>query len=523
MEFVKTKMLAIAMLLSVAAVNADVTTGGRSVFMPVANGGTAVSNLGWSGSVYQHDSDELRACFKVQAEFGQNTKRDQIGKYLSPGASNTFVVGPVNTAGTANDTDLNSINLLISSNVAAGFKSSVTFKPKAQDFVADLGIYVDLSEWLDGLYLSTHMPLQHARWEVEIDEPGPTVAAVGGLAGQLKPGAVLTDIPYADVTAAFKGDKTTGNATAWSFGKIVGKQTKTKLGDATVTLGYNFINKEHCHLGLGVQGLLGAGGKTKAEYMFEPIIGYAGRYGVGGQLAGGARLWDKDDDHQLTANMNVSVVHLFGNNQVRSYDITNCGDYSRYLLVRKWSSFLAAAGAGTDAAGQLNSMINIGTQTAKIGLDVAYNGNVSFCWQMGNMSLDFGYQLAGHGKEKHEKWIDTITDGIYTVYDNTSIDLDAATASQLVKINGDASGTATAAAPVAANAATFAINNDRLNKDSGLMKAALEHCVFAGLNYNWADSEWAPGVGVLGSYHIAGSDNNTFDRWSVGFQFNFCV
>jgi hypothetical protein len=518
MKFVKTKMLAIAMLLSVAAVNADVTTGGVSVFMPVANGGTAVSNLGWSGSVYQHDSDELRACFKVQMEYGQNAKHKDIGKYLTPSATDTFTVGTANITGTGTY-DMAGINLLLQDAFVSG---NVTFKPVAKDLVIDFGMYADLSEWLDGLYFHSHLPLQHASWEVEVTEAATVTAAAAFVAGDIDDtGVTVANSPYTSVKSAFKGDKTAGNSTVWSYGRIDGKQTETKVGDITMTLGYNFINKEHYHLGLGVQALLGAGGKTKAAYMFEPIIGYAGRYGVGGELAGGCRLWDKDEDHQLTANMNISAVHLFDNDQVRSYDIENCGAYSRYLLVKKFATLTTV----TDTTGSLNSMINVGSLKAKIGMDVAYNGNVAFCWQMGNVAVDFGYQLAGHSKEEHKSWVTNIATDTYGLYSLDTADFGTAPiineVEQKVTITGDLTGS-TEGVPAGAGDALF-LKSSRLNKASGLMKAAVEHCVFAGLNYNWADNEWAPGVGLLGSYHISGSDNNSFDRWTVGFQFNFCV
>lgn len=517
MKFMKIKLLAIAMLFSVAAVNADVTTGGVSVFMPVAMNGTAASNLGWSGSIYQHDSDELRACFKVQLEYGANNKRSEIGKYLSPSGTDTFIVGPVKTAADNTTTDIAGINLLFDDAFLSG---NVTFKPKAQDLVVDFGMYVDLAEWLDGLYFRSHMPLQHSRWEVEIDEAAVATAAAAFTTGQVSPGGTEAAI-YTTVAAAFKGDTTVGDSTAWSYGKIDGKRTATKLGDVNLTLGYNFINKEHCHLGVGVTGILGAGGKTKAEYMFEPVIGYAGRFGVGGTIDGGARLWDKDDTHQLVANMTFYAAHLFDNEQRRSYDLKTSNDFSRYLLVKKFNGADPGVYLGS-TAGDLTNVLNIASLKAKIGVDVVYNGNITFCWQMDNVSVDFGYQVAGHGKEKHKDWVEKITAQTYGLY-NPAVDapLDDENSIGAVNISGLAiAGTATAA-PTVDNG--FFITNDSLNEDSGLMKSAVEHTLFAGVNYTWSDNEWMPSVGALGSYHIAGSDNNTFDRWSVGFQFNFCV
>lgn len=518
MKYLTIKMLTIAALFSVAAVNANTATGPISVYMPVSMTGTAASNLGWSGSIYQHDSDELRACFKVQLEYGMNNKRDALGAYFTPTATNVFRVGPTDTNGTTNTTtDWAGINLLFSDAFDSG---DITFSPKAQDLVVDFGMYVDLSEWLDGLFFRSHLPLQNSRWEIEITEGTIRTASAAFDAGDVANDGTTTYVtPYANVTAALKGDKTVGNSAKWSYGRIDGKQTETRIGDANLTLGYNFVNKEHCHLGLGVTGILGGGKKTTAEYVFQPVIGYAGRYGVGGTVDGGCRLWDKDEDHQLVANVNFYAAHLFANEQRRNYDITDCGDFSRYLLVKKFTS-----NAAVNAAGNLENMINVGALRAKIGIDVVYNGNLTFSWQMGNVSVDFGYQVAGHGKEKHKEWVDTITADTYVLYELQNADLNTGGADDLaqpkVNISGDDLGSTAIA--VTAGSANYIINDD-LNKDSGLMKSAVEHTVFAGVNYNWSDNEWNPGVGMLGSYHISGSNNNTFDRWSVGFQFNFSV
>ena len=383
MNFMKTNLLAIAMLLSVVAVNADETNGGRSVYFNVAKNGTAVSNLGWNGAIYQHDKDDFYACFKLQMEYGQNTKADETAKYFSNSGSDSFVVGPKNTGGTtATTTDISGMNFLFNDT----FKSTVTLKPKMQDFVADFGMYVGLDEWLEGLYFTSHLPLQHSKWKIGLTETV-SVAATALLDNHTRPTGAGT--PYANVEAALKGDVVNGNSTVWSYGKHNENQSETRIGDATMTLGYNIMHKEHMHLGLGVTGLLGGGKKTTAEYIFTPAIGYNGRYGVGGTADFGVRLWDKDENNQLVVNGNVSVLHLFANEQRRSYDLTLSGDMSRYLLVKKFGTTTAHVHANT--VGNIDNMINIGSLKAKIGMDVVYNGNLTFCWQMNNMSLDFGY------------------------------------------------------------------------------------------------------------------------------------
>jgi hypothetical protein len=517
MKHIVNKLFVVTMLLSVGTMSAGHTSG-RSFFMPVANNGTAVNTLGWSGGIHKFDMDTIYGCFKVQSEYGQNTKKDEVGKYLLMNGKNSAIWGPEDAAGTTNDTDVAAINFLLQ---GITFKETVTFLPKAQDFVTNFGLFVGLDEWLEGMYLSVNAPLQHARWEVEMTKVTNTAAGATTFAdSKMQVTGTTPTIPYSGVIAAFKGDKTVtaGDATVkWSYGRIDGRRTETKLGDVRATLGYNFINKETCHFGVGVQGLFGAGGKSKAEYVFAPVIGNSGRHGVGGVVDGAVRLWDKDEDHNLTAFLNASAVHLFDNEQVRNYDITNCGDWSRYLLVKKMT---AVSGGNATYDGILDNMINIGALKAKIGVDVVYDANLTFCYQMGNMSVDFGYQLSGHGKEKHKDWVTNVAANTYTLYDYSSADCNSAAGVTQITISGNETGQTVDALIAAAEYDASFVSSARLNKTSGLSPAALEHCVFGGLNYNWMDSDWAPGIGVFGSYHISGDDNHSFDRWSVGFQGN---
>lgn len=518
------KLLAISMLLSIAPATAG-TVSGKSFFLPVANGGTAVNTLGVEGCAHKFDMDEMYGTFRVSAEFGQNFKRDEIGKYLLMNGTNSAVFGPRKT--TANDTDAHALNFLLDQDTTttpAGtgtFKSTVTFKPKAQDFVMNMGLFLGLDSFLEGLFFTAHVPVQHSKWEVVMNETVATAGNAAFVAGNVDATAT-PNVPYSTVTAAMVGDKTVGDVTtARLYANINGSQSDTKVGDVKVALGYDFVNREHAHFGIGVQALLGAGGKSKAAYVFEPVFGHAGRHGVGGVVDGAVRLWDRDADHQLTAHLHASAVHLFANDQVRTYDISGNGAWSRYQLLKQISALTAVPGNTYD--GIMVSAANITTLTAKIGIDVAYDANLMFHYTMGNLSLDLGYQVAGHGKEKHKEWVDTITADKYIVYGGAAAADALAANDNNGYINLPISGFVTGATPAVVgttNNSTYTVINNNLDKDSALAGSALEHCVYGGLNYTWMDSDWMPGVGVFGSAHFSGDDNNSFDRWSVGVQGN---
>jgi hypothetical protein len=525
MKHLLKRLLIAAMLLSVAPTVAEHSpVFGKSFFLPVANNGTATNTLGWSGSLHKFDMYHAYGCIKVQAEYSQNTKRNEIGQYIGSNGTNSMIWGPAETTTANLDTDVYALNFLLRDQV---YKSRVTFTPKAQDFITSFGLFVGLDEWIEGSYINVNFPIQHARWKVVMDETtvvpaGATTYPVPDVVDQ---SATVYTIPYTTVKSAFKGDKTVADASVkWSYGRIDGSRSVTKLGDVHAVFGWDFINKDDSHFGAGVKVLLGAGGKSKAEWVFEPMVGYSGRQGLGGAVNGGTLVWEKNEDHNITLNVDGSAVHLFANEQKRSYDIANCGIWSRYLLVKKMSSIGATA---SGYSGIIDNFINIGTLKAKIGIDVVYDAGLSLCYRHGNTSLDVGYKVAGHSKEKWKSWVDTIELDTYILYQyNQALTGAAVSATNeddsyaSLSITGKTPTTLAGTKVTQSNKETYIIDNERLDKDSALAPSALEHCVYFGLNHNWRDSDWAPGLGVFASYHVSGKENRTFNRWTIGWQGN---
>ncbi len=512
MKQMKRTLLAVTMLLSTVQLSA--TTSGLSYFLPRAQNGTAVDALGWSPFINKYDADAMYFDFKVQSEWRQSFSSNKLGEYLCFNGTNSMTWGVPNTAGTTSPTtDVFSLNFLL----PTGFKSSVEFSPKVQSSITNFGLYVGLDEFVSGLWASALLPLVYTRWNTHLNETGITaVPAAGFAAGEVQATALATT-PYANVVAAYKGDKTAATSVVWSYGKIDGSQNETKLGDVALNLGYNFVSKENMYLGLAVRGLFGAGGHSKAEYVFEPTVGYAGRMGVGGMVDAGVRLYEKDEDHHLHLYFTGYAVHLFHAKQNRSYDLTACGTGSRYNLVKKLT--IPAAAASTYS--NIDNMINIGTQHAKIGINVAYEFNLQFTYQMGNVGFDLGYSGGGHGSEKFGSWVDTITPNTYVLYAPTVADASAGLATSSVSkitVSGNTTGSTTAVVS-ATNQSTYCISNASLAQASALAPSVYANTIYGDVSYTWRDNDWQPNVSLFGNVEFGGS-NKTLSTWGVGLQGN---
>ena len=512
MKQMKRTLLAVTMLLSTVQLSA--TTFGTSYFLPRAQNGTAPDALGWSPFINKYDADAMYFDFKVQSEWRQSFSSKKLGEYLCFNGTNSMTWGQANLAGANPTTDITSINFLL----PTGFKSSVEFSPKVQSSITSFDLYVGLDEFVSGLWASALLPLVYTRWNTHLDETPGTAAPANYPVGDIN-NVGTTPTLYTSVIGAYVGDKAvTGTTVPWAFGRINGPQNETKLGDVALNLGYNFVSKENMYLGVAIRGLFGAGGHSKAEYVFEPTVGYGGRMGVGGMVDAGVRLYEKDEDHNLHLYFTGYAVHLFSSKQNRSYDLTACGIGSRYNLVKKLT---IPAGGGASTLVNLDNMINIGTQHAKIGVNVAYEFNLQFTYQTGNVGFDLGYSGGGHGSEKFGSWVDTITPNTYVLYAPGVAD--ASTAFQTssvtkITVSGNTTGDATAVVS-STNQALYCISNASLNQASALAPSVYANTIYGDVSYTWRDNDWQPNVSLFANVEFGGS-NKTLSTWGVGLQGN---
>lgn len=518
------KLFAVSMLLSVVNANAD-TAYGQSFFLPRAQNGTADSIFGQTSAIHKYDLDHIYGVFKSQTAYYQSYSNSKIGKYLFFNGTNLMNVGNVNAADTTtNGVDILNANLLLS----GYYTGEIQALPKVQEVVSSFDLFVGFNEWVDGLWFQAQLPLVWTKWNVHLTDvtstPSTNSARYDNEYNASTPATPASALPYTSAAAAFTGEATYGDVTTpWSYGRVNGAQSKTKLGDVHLTLGYDFVLKENAHFGLGIHGMLGAGGKSTAAYMFEPVVGYAGRFGVGGTLDTAMRLWERDEDHQFVGWIHADVYTVFDNAQRRSFDLdaTMGGVGSRYNLVKQMTGLTTTP----TYSGEMNSMINVGTLRAKIGMSVAYEATLMFIWQHGGFEIDFGYTAGGHSSEKFKSWVDTIEPNTYVLWQQqnanagtTATGNPAIYSYSGVTVAGLVTGAATAVST--SNYATYVIDNTKLNTSSALAPSAMGNIFFGGVNYCWRDNDWTPSLGGGASVEFSGSGNKSLDLWGIFLQGN---
>jgi hypothetical protein len=210
--------------------------------------------------------------------------------------------------------------------------------------------------------------------------------------------------------------------TAMKYGRIDGAQSKTRLADLTLKVGYDspILNRTDLYMTSFVGLILPTGNKPQAVYMFEPICGNGGHAGF--MMGNRGEIDIKNyKDGKFLMSWGVESQYLFQNTQKRSFDLKLNGAWSRYLSMCETTAALTVGGAANTTFG-----INLLTQDSKV--TPGYNGTVHSgltyvhkTWHVGVSYSTFMRQA--ENIELADGWTfpeATITDYGYGVGDNSN-------------------------------------------------------------------------------------------------------
>ena len=150
--------------------------------------------VGWAHQVNLFDVGGVYGTFAVIPEYTQSFRTGRLAQSLFEGV--------VNTGG--KNSDCASFNVTGSCVPGRGacdlladyfglptdFSSTVTLKPKIQNFLVDFDLYLGLDEWLCGLWFRIHFPVVYAKWKLGFFETVNDAGVNAYPAGYFAPAAV---------------------------------------------------------------------------------------------------------------------------------------------------------------------------------------------------------------------------------------------------------------------------------------------------------------------------------------------
>ncbi len=288
--------------------------------------------------------DRFGGTISATGFYGQNTKKDETGKYFGVNSKNEIKLGDA-AAVAAKTADLVSTTIIN----APASTETIKIAPEVIDYGVNLGWYQDLSKICSGLNLKVAVPVEHKEQDMKLSSKD------------------------ANVVNYFKGNAIAGQE-ALKYGKIAGKQSATGVADIDVQLGYRFLDKESYNAGLNLAVVIPTGKDVKSEYAFAPQVG-GKHWGLGAGLDAQARVWGSEE-HNVKINFAANYRYMFEATEKRTLGLKDMA----------WGQYRLVNATNAPVANGLTHDVNVtpGSQLDAI-LGLAYNN--------GGFTADLGYNL----------------------------------------------------------------------------------------------------------------------------------
>lgn len=305
--------------------------------------------------------------------------------------------------------------------VEPDFESTITPEFRRLQWGVGAAWRQHLSEDQTGFWLEASTAIQRVKHEMQLNEVEKTAKTfTTSEAANLKDASsihVAAESAKAQVTVSSwsdqgfpVGDDAPKNVTeafaqeAWLYGKIDGAQSKTRLADIELKLGYNFVAEEN-YSSAGYLGfVLPTGNKAEAVYMAEAVVGNGKHFGL--MLGSNSHMMlSSDQDMSICFRCDADARYLFRNTQKRSFDVKTNGQWSRYMMV--WKDF-DAFNSAIDSDGTDNLLrsftpgINEFTQDMYVTPRAQGRINQALHLESGNFRGELGWNVMLRQSEKVE-------------------------------------------------------------------------------------------------------------------------
>lgn len=319
----------------------------------------------WERHRNRDDEHKVKSIFTNTFLYQESRKSKQLGSaFLLGNGCNAITVAQNPPA------DVNSLFLGLF-NPTTPFSSTFSIQPQSKIFGYHFNWYVNLDDWLCGLWFDLTTAILNTRNSLNCCE-------IGNVATQC-PG--ITSVSTALNNPAYQF------GAYYCGGTCDNELRRTGIDDVQFRLGYEMsLCSDNNIMGLYLIGTAPAGRKVTAANIFEPLVGTQhGSIGVG--FDGEFDFNICDHNFSLLADFNYRYV--LRHNECRTFDLTENGPLSRFLLVA----------AQTAPAVPLPG-INFFTQSVNVTPGSTIQLWLALNYELCDWDFEVGYDLFWRQKEK---------------------------------------------------------------------------------------------------------------------------
>lgn len=374
--------------------------GEKTIFGIRSQGLNGVRELaGWQQLIYQCDQDTNYGTVAMAVEYDRTIRPHEIADFLFGSTCLRF-------SGSRAERKKGDI-LADYFGLPASFSSNVSFSPHISNTIIDFNWFQAFDAYLPGLFIMLHLPVVHTKWNLYMQEVNIDPGTAFYPAGYMSNARINASTLPQSVTQALKGNTTFGDMDEpLQYGKIFGRQTRSRIAELTATLGWNY-NQPLYHAGISLRVGAPTGNATTSEFIFESIVGNRHHWDVGVGLSAHGILWNNSETgRRVGVYFDGHISHLCSSIQKRSFDFIKNGHGSRYILLEQIESpsdgdlLVGDSPADNQYIGNLVPAINYTTFDTKISIGVQTDLVLKVAYQRDGFEIDFGYNFWANSKEK---------------------------------------------------------------------------------------------------------------------------
>jgi hypothetical protein len=474
----------------------------------------------WHRYINQYCQDFYGA-FSVTPEYKHSFRPNRLAEYF-------WAVDELVIAGSQVPNRTPEIDILADYfGLSPSFESTVTMDPQIRTGLIDFDVYLGYQDY----YLRAHIPYVWTKWTYEFNEvitQGTPNTAFP--AGYMDVGPVTP--PATSFTQAINGGLSWGQVRALEFGRIDKPKGISGFAEAQIALGWNFINTPLAHAGINIRGSVPAGTRSKAIYLFEPIIGngHHPEFGVG--FTSHAMLWEKDGQQNISIFCDINLTHLFNSRQRRSFDLINPEDRqnlefqgfaTRYILAKQ---FLNGVYTGITVPA-----IDITTLECDVSVAIQVDAVIMASYEYCGYTADLGYNAWFRSREMISNR-EPIPNNTYALKGIQNVAGPGPLGAQATQSNATIFGNDFADRALVAdlNPPVF-FNDSMIDDNSAQASRGFTHKLFGNFGYTWNDCmHWiSPFFGIGGEVEFEGlnprqdikANKNSISQWGVWLKTGF--
>jgi len=278
------------------------------------------------------------------------------------------------------------------------------FRPKQTSYGIRLDYHQKLDKLAEGLYFKATVPVVHVRNDLGMSYTGRNLTQTLESIGKT---ATLSNYLSGQFCI-------TGTQDVLTHAKICGSKSTTGIADIEVKLGYNFLYKEHKHVGTYVSLTIPTDRTPDGEWLFDPVLGKAGHWAIGMGLDGAFELW-QHGKKSLEFVGSIDYKYVLNETEKRTLGFKYPDDLvvDGYLLAGKRVPMGHYFLGGKFGTSTVFPLANVLTQDVGVepGSQVEVLADLAMNW--GDFTLDIGYNL--FAKERECVTVKCWTDYTYAI------------------------------------------------------------------------------------------------------------